>query len=164
MKKLAIFIILILIIGAIFYFWEKNSFKNDWEHNPKIPQEEKKNNLGQPPYETYTYWTLSFQFSESEIVDNIKFEMKKSIYDDISVKSPLSLITEAVAKQQNWDFEYEDYGSMGILVTKIRDKKNGQDQKYWQFFVDGEQPQISVDKYFPQSDTKIQWKFIESEL
>ena len=47
---------------------------------------------------------------------------------------------------------------------QIKDKKNGQDQKYWQYFVAGEQPQISIDKYFPANNTYIEWKFIKSEF
>ena len=53
---------------------------------------------------------------------------------------------------------------MGILITQIRDKENGQDQKYWQYFVNNEQAQISVDKYFPNNGENIEWKFIESEF
>jgi hypothetical protein len=53
---------------------------------------------------------------------------------------------------------------MGVLLSQIKDKKNGQDQKYWQYFVAGEQPQISIDKYFPANNAYIEWKFIKSEF
>ncbi|MBU1202673.1 DUF4430 domain-containing protein [Patescibacteria group bacterium] len=73
-------------------------------------------------------------------------------------------IASNISAEQNWDFSFEDYGEMGYLVTKIRDHENGIDQKYWQYFVDFEQPLISADKFFPQPGQLIEWKFEKSRL
>lgn len=139
MKKISIFVILLVIIGAIFYFWpDKNT----------TPIED---TTADGPYR----WTLTFEFSEDESKD-IKMEWEERL--------SLATITEKIAGGKAWDFDSQDYGDMGVLITQIKDKKNGDDQKYWQFFVDGEQPQISADKYFPEGGTHIDWKFMESEF
>lgn len=91
--------------------------------------------------------------------------------DEISVKYPYTFspdqslldIIKNVSEEKNWTLDFEDYGDMGTLVTQIDESKNGQGQKYWQYFIDGEQPQMSVDKYYPPFGTKIDWKFIKSE-
>lgn len=82
-------------------------------------------------------------------------------YSD-TLSANLLTITQSLASQKNLAFEYKDYGDMGKLVTKIGDKSNGQDQKYWQFFVNGEQPLISADKYSPKIGEQIEWRFAES--
>jgi len=137
MKKVLVLIILIVVIGAIFYFWQKTK-------------------MVYVPIDVENYsWTVNFQFSDTD--NNIlELNNQKSL--------TLSEITETIAQNQGWDYQYKDYGDMGILVTKIKDKENGQDQKYWQYFVAGEQPQISVDKYMPNDKSYIEWKFQESEL
>lgn len=135
MKKTFIFIILLLAIGFIFYFWQQNN---------------------QPPVVSTTQnWKVSFQFSESESID-INFSNEEAL--------SLAKITELISQQEAWDYKFDDYGEMGILLSQIKDKKNGQDQKYWQYFVAGEQPQISIDKYFPADNTHVEWKFAKSEF
>lgn len=138
MKKISIFIVLLIIISAIFYFWNKNIavYNDDIEATPQT-------------------WYLSFQFSEDDSISKEFINTEAtSLYD----------ITNLIAQAEGWQFESEDYGDMGILVIQIGDKINGQDQKYWQYFVDSEQPQISVDKYMPAGGTLIEWKFIKSEF
>jgi len=138
MKKLSILVILIVIIGAIFYFWQKNP-TNNLPLNTKQPQ-----NIA-----------VSFYFSETE---QTSFNIQNP--------TPLSLaeITQNITGQEKWAYDFKDYGDMGILVVQIKDKANGQDQKYWQYFVDGEQVQVSVEKYFPPYGSKVEWKFMESEF
>ena len=138
MKKIFIFIILLLAISFIFYFWQQN-----------------KNNGAQNLNSGGNQVTLSFQFSEEDTIEK-KLEFKSAIN--------LAEITKLISQQEAWEYKFDDYGEMGILLSQIKDKKNGQDQKYWQYFVAGEQPQISIDKYFPANNTYIEWKFIKSEF
>ena len=138
MKKLSIFIILLLILGAIFYSWPKN----------------KENNINSAVALSQN-WEVSFQFSETDS-NNISFSWPNQL--------SLAKITELISQKESWDYKFEDYDEMGILVSRIKDKKNGSDQKYWQYFIDGQQPQISADKYFPRNDAHIEWKFIKSEF
>jgi len=138
MKKISILIVLIAIIAAFFYFWQGD----------KQIEPQNLNSGGN---------TISvlFQFSEDD-QQEIDFEFKQALN--------LVEITDRITVQENWEFEFEDYGDMGILVNQIGDKSNGQNNSYWQYFVDSEQPQISADKYFPNDKDYIEWKFIESEF
>ena len=107
-----------------------------------------------PTYSPSYDWRLSFEFSPEEIIET-----------DFSSSVPLSLfqITQDIAHREAWDFDYQDYGTMGILVNQIKDKESGQEQKYWQYFVGDIQPQISADQYFPDNETHITWKFQTSD-
>lgn len=104
----------------------------------------------------YTY-LVNFSFDNDDII-SVKYPYTFSPDKD------LLTITQDLAEQQNWEFIVEDYGEMGVLVTKIDAKQNGQDQKYWQYFVDEKQPLISADKYIPAQGEVIDWKFIRSEF
>jgi len=97
----------------------------------------------------------------------IKFDFYNQ--DDVSVTYPyqtesLFAITQTIAKERNWSFDFKDYGEMGLLIEQIGNNKNGDEQKYWQYFVDREQPQVSADKYFPAAGATIDWKFTTSEF
>jgi hypothetical protein len=98
------------------------------------------------------FYTVDFFFSP---------ESKTSLdyYDDSAVAKSLLAITQALATQANWKFTFQDYGQMGMLITGLQDQTNGQDQKYWQYFINGQQPLISADKYYPVTTDKIEWKF-----
>ncbi|MBU4023495.1 DUF4430 domain-containing protein [Patescibacteria group bacterium] len=57
-------------------------------------------------------------------------------------------------KIKNYDF--------GILIEAIGDKENGQDGKYWLYYVNGEMPMISADQQAIESGDKIEFKFEKS--
>ena len=119
-------------------------------------------NKGQPSNEQLTGQTqgsinVKFSFSENEIVN-----LNHPYADNISAN--LVTITQSLAQQQAWAFESKDYGEMGVLVTKIGDKANGQEQKYWQFYVNDKQPMVSADKFIPKNGDQIEWRFAESKF
>ena len=89
----------------------------------------------------------------------------------VSLQYPYSIINEnllaattKIAQKQNWLIDSEDYGELGVLITQIKDLKNGQNQKYWQYSINGQMPMVSVDKYFLQPNDHIEWKFDKSEF
>ena len=57
-------------------------------------------------------------------------------------------------------FDHKNYSTMGELVTQIGLKKNGEENKYWQFWVNGEYAKVGVSAYIPKAGDKIKWKFI----
>jgi len=147
MKKIfSILAFLFLIFIVSFLIWYKdNGFGPGGLHDLPNENENQQNYL------------LSFEFDKDNIISleyPYDFSADKNIFE----------LTEALANQQNWIFTFDDYGDMGILISQIGEQKNGQDQKYWQFFVDDKQPQISVEKYYPEPGKTIEWKFIKSEL
>ena len=76
----------------------------------------------------------------------------------------LLTVTENLAAQQGWEIDSEDYDDLGILITQIKDLKNGQNQKYWQYYINEAMPMVSVDNYFPQKNDNIKWIFDKSEF
>ena len=61
--------------------------------------------------------------------------------------------------------EYDDYGrELGVLITKIGDKKNGEDGKYWQYFVNGEYAKVGVSQYGLKAGDAVEWKFTDNKL
>lgn len=51
---------------------------------------------------------------------------------------------------------------IGTLVETIRDKENGQDGKYWMYYVNGEMPMVAADKKEIKPGDKIEFKFEKS--
>lgn len=160
MKKNLKFIVLALIIISAIALWQSSVWQAKDKTVQVVNQEVAQENIAVVPAEQKqippeTQINISFTFSENE-KETIIYPLLKN-----NTKN-LFTISQEIAREKNWDWQYQDYGEMGSLVTKINNTKNGQDNKYWQYYVNGEQPQISADKYIPKSDEKIEWRFAES--
>ncbi len=95
--------------------------------------------------------TYSLNFTANEVTEFQEVALAAN-------QTVLDLLKELGAKN-NLEVQTKDYGSLGILVTKIGDKENGQDNKYWQYFVDGQQPMVGADKYVLNGGESVEWKF-----
>jgi hypothetical protein len=51
---------------------------------------------------------------------------------------------------------------IGILIEAIGEKENGQDGKYWLYYVNGEMASVSADKKEIKPGDKIEFKFEKS--
>ena len=51
---------------------------------------------------------------------------------------------------------------MGVLIEVIGDKENGEDGKYWMYYVNGEMPMVAADKKKINPGDKIEFKFEKS--
>jgi len=78
----------------------------------------------------------------------------------LSILRGLSKTNDPIIK----DLIVQDYVGMGTLLTSINGYKNGINNKYWQYYVNGEQPMVSIDKYIPFNDDFIELKFIEPQF
>lgn len=143
MKKFITFIVLIVIIGGIIYLWQNKSTTSS---DQSVVNEQNQ-----------TILSVDFNFAEGE---KTSFEYPYNY----EVAESLFKVTKTIAEQQNWSFIFEDYGDMGLLITQIDAKTNGDNNNYWQYYVNDEQPLISVEKYFPQAGDAIEWKFQPSEF
>lgn len=141
MKKSLSYIIFLLLVLVAAYFWQLN-IKNS-------PAEE--NNI------TGDIVNLVFSFDNE---DPIQIEYPYSI----SSPDDLFVVTKNVAQEQNWAFNFQRYDGLGILITQIGEKENGQDQKYWQYTVNGVTPLVSVDNFYPEANDTVEWVFRESEM
>ncbi len=57
----------------------------------------------------------------------------------------------------------KEYAGLGTLVDGMYGKKNGTDQKYWQYKVNGVMPQVGADAYKLKSGDRIEWLFGASQ-
>ncbi len=139
----SLLLVVIIAAGALWWFMRAPQSINN---NPTINQITQKTES--KPI------TVNFDFSNQ---------------DDVSINYPyneesLFAITQTIAKDKNWQFSFKDYADMGLLVEQLGNNKNGDDQKYWQYFVGKDQPQVSVDKYFPKAGETVNWKFETSNF
>jgi len=49
--------------------------------------------------------------------------------------------------------------SMGIFIEAIGDKKNGQENNYWTYYVNDKFANVATDKYKLKAGDKVKWKF-----
>lgn len=80
----------------------------------------------------------------------------------IDDKSTIYQLTEMAAQDKKLDFGFKDYGELGIMITRIGTQTNGEDQKYWQYYINGQLAQIGASAYVPNAGDKIVWKFEKS--
>lgn len=162
MKKNIQFIILALVIIGAITLWQNSV----WQAKNKAPQvvnqEIVQENIAtttikEEPAPVQTKINVNFIFAETDS-QNISYSLAEN-----NTKS-LFTISQEIAKENNWDWQYQNYGELGTLVSKINNTQNGQDNKYWQYYIDDKQPQVSADKYIPKSGEKIEWRFAESKF
>ena len=54
------------------------------------------------------------------------------------------------------------YDNIGIFIEAIGDKENGQDGKYWLYYVNEEMPVVAADKQEIKAGDRVEFKFEKS--
>lgn len=156
MKKVINILVFVVIVVGVIYFWQNNyrpkqvADKNDVA--AEISQEIKSNNDDLPKPTI----NVRFVFSD-ERSENVSYELPAA------ASYSLFALTKNISSQKNWSFEWKDYGEMGILITKIDQTTNGADNKYWQYYINDQMPQVAANNYFPKTNDKIKWVFQPSQ-
>lgn len=70
---------------------------------------------------------------------------------------------EAALEGKNFPLDVDRSSDLGVFVRAIGGKKNGDDKKYWQYWVNGAFPLIAADKYFLVPNDFVEWKFVEEQ-
>jgi len=83
------------------------------------------------------------------------------VQDNDTVWSVLKRLSETQGEKLK--IESQDYGDMGILVTAINSVQGGEDNKYWQYWVNNEYGQVAADKQAVAGGDIIMWKFTGSK-
>lgn len=83
-------------------------------------------------------------------------------YDNVSVSANENLfqVMETTAKENNLTFESKEYEGLGALITKIGEKENGADNRYWQYWINHKKPEVGASAYILQPGDFVEWKFI----
>lgn len=80
-----------------------------------------------------------------------EFKEKMTAFDLLKSKTETS---NMVLKFKSYD--------MGVFVEAIGNKENGQDGKYWLYYVNGEMPQVAADKRELSPGDKVEFNFEKS--
>jgi len=59
-------------------------------------------------------------------------------------------------KENNFDFKYKEYPSLGVFVSEINGVGGGSN-KYWIYYVNGKEAEIGIAKYLLKSGDIISW-------
>ena len=79
-----------------------------------------------------------------------------------SENSTVFSLLEELTKRENFKIESTIYEGMGVLVENIDGVRNGTDNKYWQYWLNGELPMIAADKKEIKEGDRVEWKFAPS--
>ena len=84
---------------------------------------------------------------------------------DLALSEKTSALDNLIAatKQKEIQLATKDYGNLGVLVMKIGDKENGQDQRYWQYWVNNQHANVGAGDYILRSGDVVEWKFLPSQ-
>ena len=87
-------------------------------------------------------------------------------YPDIPLATDRNLfnLMRKVIQEDDQPFAYEEYRDLGMLVTKIGDKKNGEGNRYWQYWVNNRFAPIAASSYVVEAGDIIEWKFIPQKF
>lgn len=57
-----------------------------------------------------------------------------------------------------------DYADLGVFINSINNKQSGDNNKYWQYWVNNEYADAAADKYVLRNGDVILWKFTSSRF
>lgn len=104
--------------------------------------------------------TILREFKERTVYIIDKGDVNLLSYQIVPAEnSTVFSLLEKLAQRENFEIEYKTYEGMGVFVESIAGLKGGNDNKWWQYWVNGELPQVSADKKEVKSGDKIEWKF-----
>lgn len=141
MKNKIVFIIigLIIIAGGYFVF---SDMPADFLQKDKAPVS---SDVGEKI-------TLSIDSGDGNI---------KTVQADLSENSTVYDLLKNGAQELGLPLNAENFDT-GVMIKTIGDKENGQDGKYWLYYVNGEMPMVSADKEELKSGDKVEFKFEKS--
>lgn len=151
MKKYLKIVLIVISAFAIFLLgaWASQEyFLKSIQKSEIIPSfDEENNNIS---------LMLDFGDGNIEIIHSINVKRSDNL---------LSALQELKnAGEQIKDMKIQDYGEMGVLITSINGFTNGQNNNYWQYYVNNEQPMLSIDKYILSNNDVVELKFTKSKF
>ena len=86
-------------------------------------------------------------------------EKKEYELNDISKQTTVFDVLE-----NNIDIEYNNNYSYGVFIESIDGIKNGDDGKYWQYYVNDVLGDLAADKKILKDGDTVEWKFEEVQF
>jgi hypothetical protein len=78
---------------------------------------------------------------------------------DFFENSTVFSLLEKLAEKENFEIEFSFYPEMGVFVKSIGQAEGGTDNKWWQYWINGNLGEVAADKKKLKSDDVIEWKF-----
>lgn len=98
---------------------------------------------------------IDFDNGEIKSYDNIKIERDKTVFD----------LLKGVAEENNLEFSFREYQDLGALVESIDNVKNDfNNNKWWQFWVNGEYATIGASSFQLKEGDLVEWKFVKGQF
>ncbi len=66
---------------------------------------------------------------------------------------------KTLSKENNFELKYNNNYSFGVFVESIEGVKNGNQGKYWQYYINGKLGEVAADKKEIKAGDKVEWKF-----
>lgn len=73
----------------------------------------------------------------------------------------LFVLTKNKLSEEGMELDYESYSGLGELITQIGDKRGGVNDKYWQYWVNGNYAQVGASSQIVKPGDIIEWKFTD---
>lgn len=70
---------------------------------------------------------------------------------------------ERASAEASFTVETKSYEGLGVLVERIQDFKNGDENRYWQYYINGDMPLVGADALVLEGGEHVEWMFAESE-
>jgi len=85
-------------------------------------------------------------------------DIKKEFVLELSTTTTVLALLQEACLTANLNLETKEY-EFGIIVEAINNQKNGQDNKYWLYYVNNVMPQLTPDKIQVNPNDKIEFRF-----
>ena len=84
---------------------------------------------------------------------------------DITDAGTVWAVLEKLSQEnESLSVEAVDFGDLGMMINDINGFKNGDNNTYWQYWVNSEYANISADNYVLSDSDSILWKFTSSKF
>jgi len=97
------------------------------------------------------------------IIDNGEEDLKNFEIEFYQGMTAFDLLKKGT-EESDLTLKAKDYPDMGIFIEAIGDKENGEDEKYWMYYVNGEMPMVSADNQEIKAGDKVEFKFEKSSF
>lgn len=92
---------------------------------------------------------INFGDGTARRFDSVLFSAGENLFQALQKKTADEKIT----------FEFKEYPGLGMLVSRIGENKNGEQGKYWQYWVNGKYAEKGPDAYVIKLGDAVEWKF-----
>lgn len=84
---------------------------------------------------------------------------RKSLRMTVSPDSTVFSLLEEFSRKGNFGLATKDYPGMGVFVESISQKKGGDGNRWWQYWVNDKFGEVAADKKQIKPGDKVEWRY-----